>query len=260
MGHDRAYSIQETVDGGYALAGQVVIQGGVTCILFIKTNEYGDTLWTKIFDYGAYVQANSVSQTADSGFVLTGFSPNNGVLLIRTNNNGSLLWSKRYETDLTQDYEEGKCVRQTFDNGFIICGYSYILSPADQNIYLFKTNEIGDTLWTKTYGGFSFDRASSILQTSDSGFVICGYTSSFGAGSFDLFLVKCDANGDLIWSKTYGGIQNDIGNWVDQTSDGGYIIAGSTESFGAGYKDVYLIKTDANGDTVWTKTYGGNWR
>jgi|SRR3989339_1237827 len=108
----------------------------------------------------------------------------------------------------------------------------------------------------KTYGGSSNDKLLAMEQTSDDGYILVGITSSFGAGGYDVYLVKTDWAGNQIWSKHWGGTGNDEGVSVQQTTDGGYIIAGSTSSFGAGSNDAYLIKTDANGDSLWTKTFG----
>jgi hypothetical protein len=146
----------------------------------------------------------------------------------------------------------------TNDGGYIISGSTESFGTGTVDIYLIKTDSVGDTLWTKTYGGDSSDYGSSIEQTNDGGYIIAGSTNSFGAGLNDVYLIKTDANGDTLWTKTFGGNDHDGGSSVCQTSDGGYIILGSTFSFGAGEGDVYLIKTDANGDTIWTKTFGGN--
>jgi len=111
--------------------------------------------------------------------------------------------------------------------------------------------------WTRTYGGSSYDWGQSVQQTSDGGFVVAGYTSSFGAGGYDAYLIRTDANGDTLWTRTYGGSGHDYGYSVQQTADSGFVVAGYTYSFGAGSRDVYLIRTDATGDTLWTRTYGG---
>jgi hypothetical protein len=100
-----------------------------------------------------------------------------------------------------------------------------------------------DTLWTKKYGGSDYENGYSVQQTSDSSYVIVGRTSSFGSGLEDVYFIKTNANGDTLWTKTYGGIDYDAGRAVQQTTDGGYIIAGRTSSSGAGSADVYLIKT-----------------
>jgi len=114
-----------------------------------------------------------------------------------------------------------------------------------------------DTLWTRTYGGANRDIAYSIDQTTDGGFILAGVTESFGAGNRDFYLVKTDSQGDTLWTRTYGGSGADVARSVQQTTDGGYVMAGWTTSFGAGYDDFYLVKTDAQGDTLWTRTYGG---
>ena len=101
------------------------------------------------------------------------------------------------------------------------------------------------------------DYGRTVQQTTDGGYIVVGYTTSFGAGLQDVYLIKTDANGDTIWTRTYGGGDWDYSHVVEQTTDGGYIVVGYTKSFGAGDYDVYLIKTDANGDTLWIRTYGG---
>jgi hypothetical protein len=111
--------------------------------------------------------------------------------------------------------------------------------------------------WNKTYGGVSNDAGGSVVQTSDGGYAIGGYTDSFGAGGVDCYLVKTDSSGNMQWNKTYGGAANDGAYFMVQTSDGGYALAGWTQSFGAGSDDLYLIKTDASGNALWNKTYGG---
>jgi hypothetical protein len=116
------------------------------------------------------------------------------------------------------------------------------------DFFLIKTDANGDITWAKTYGGTNNDRAYSVQQTSDGGYIVAGYTWSFSMGYYDIFLIKTDANGNVIWAKTYGEIDWDKAYSVHHTSDGGYIVAGSTESFGAGGRDIFLIKTDANGN------------
>jgi len=162
------------------------------------------------------------------------------------------LWTETYGES---DYDDARSVQQTIDGGYIIAGYTLISSPSNYNVYLIKTDANGDTLWTNTYGGDNLDHGYSVQQTTDGGYIITGRTASFGAGSYDVYLIKTDANGDTLWTKTYGGESSDAGWSVQQTSDGGYIIAGYMHISGS--YDVYLIKTDAHGDTLWTKTYGG---
>ena len=176
------------------------------------------------------------------------------VYLIKTNALGDTQWTRTYGG---ADIDEGFSVQQTSDGGYIVAGLTWSFSAGLQDVYLIKTNASGDTQWTRNYGGTVNDWGYSVQQTSDGGYIVTGWTGSFGAGSADIYLIKTNASGDTLWTRTYGGAQYDEGNSVQQTSDGGYIVAGYTYSFGAGSYDVYLIKTNASGDTQWTRTYGG---
>jgi len=157
----------------------------------------------------------------------------------------------------THDDSWAYSVQQTSDGGYIVAGITWSFGVDSGDIFLIKTYANGNIQWAKTYRGTYNDYAFSVQQTSDGGYIVAGYTESFGAGGRDIFLIKTDANGNIIWAKTYGGTSWDRAYSVQQTSDGGYIVAGWTWSFGAGILDIFLIKTDANGNIIWAKTYGG---
>ena len=107
-------------------------------------------------------------------------------------------------------------------------------------------------VWSKTYGGVDADRAKSVQQTSDGGYIVAGNTKSYGAGDFDAWLIKTDGEGNELWNKTYGGTFEDIANCVIETNDGGYAIAGYAE-YSQGKCELWIIKTDENGTEVWSK-------
>jgi len=242
---DRGYSVQQTSDGGYIVAGYTGSYGNSYQVYLIKTNTLGDSLWIRNYGDTSKEYGYSVQQTSDGGYIVageTGTYQDYQVYLIKTNAQGDTLWTRSYGRAYD---DQGYSVQQTSDGGYIVAGTcDYSRYP---HIYLIKTNASGDTLWTKTYGDTGYDYGYSVQQTSDSGYIVAGLTNSFG-NYYQIYLIKTNATGDTLWTRTYGGSGSDWGYSVQQTSDGGYIITGTTTSFGNGYQ-VYLIKTDANGNS-----------
>lgn len=263
--YDAGCSVQQTTDGGYIVTGHTwtSFENGKTDIYLIKTNSYGDTLWTKTFGGNEGDYGNSVQQTSDGGYIITGLTwlirnVDCDVYLIKTNSNGEILWTQTYGGEY---YDQGKSVQQTTDGGYIITGFTTSFGNGFEDIYLIKTDDNGNALWTRTFGGDDFDLGNAVQQTTDGGYIICGYTKSFGTGQEDVYIIKTDNSGDTLWTRLYGGEYRDKGWSVQQTIDEGYIITGSTELIEPTvwtFHDVLLIKTDNYGDTLWTKTYGGD--
>lgn len=150
-------------------------------------------------------------------------------------------------------------VQPASDSGFIIAGYTNSYGAGMDDAWLIKTDANGSEQWNKTFGGKGDDGANSVQQTSDGGYILAGYTESYGAGKHDVWLVRTDAKGIELWNRTFGGSNNDEASSVQQTSDGGYILAGSTDSYGAGNSNAWLIKTNANGEAVWTRIGDDIW-
>jgi hypothetical protein len=256
--HDGGYSVQQTSDGGYIIAGYTESFGaGETDAWLLKTDSSGDTLWTRTYWGWRSEAGNSVQQTSDGGYIIAGYAERLGVGadvgLLKADSSGNTLWTRTYGGSSD---DKGYSAQLTSDGGYIIAGDTWSFGAGRSDVYLLKTDSSGDTLWTRTYGGTGSDRGYSVQQTSDGGYIIAGETESFGAGDDDVYLVKSDSKGNTLWTCTYGGRGYDRGRSVQQTSDGGYIIAGYTNSFGAGNTDFWLLKTDSSGDTLWTRTYG----
>ena len=165
--------------------------------------------------------------------------------------------SKFYCTYGGSGYDVGYDVKQTLDGGYIITGSTSSFGKGNTDMYLLKLDSMGQKKFETSFGGYNNDIGKSIVQLADSSYVILGYTSSIGIGGYDVYLVKADKTGALLWEKSYGGNDWDFAYSLQQTNDGGFIIAGTTYSFGHGNADGYIIKTNANGDTTWTRTYGG---
>ena len=235
----------------------------VTPLWFVLLSANGpDILWTKTYGGIADEQGYSVEQTSDGGYIICGATKANDlgdVYLIKTDPYGNSSWTKTYggiQIDVAHS------VQQTIDGGYIIAGYTNSYGAGKYDVYLIKTNSLGESLWTKTIGDIDNDKGYGLCQTSDSGYVVVGFTEPVPTGyrdsdSTNVYLVKTDANGGVVWTKEYGGRAGDWGCSVEQTSDGGYIIAGYTNSFSAsaGDNDIYLIKTDSLGDSLWTKVF-----
>jgi len=199
----------------------------------------------KDYDWG-----ESLIQTSDGGYAIAGYTNSFGagdydVYFVKLDAKGNLQWTK---TIGQEGSEGGESLIQTADGGYAIAGYTNSFGAGETDVYVVKLDAHGNLQWTKTIGGPEIDLGHSLIQTADSGYAIVGKTNSFGAGDYDVYVVKLDAKGNLQWTKTIGGPDYESGTSLIQTSDGGYAIAGKTISFGAGETDVYVVKLDKNGN------------
>jgi hypothetical protein len=260
--YDNGYSVQQTLDGGYILAGTTTPPYGVgsTDVWLIKADSKGDEEWNKTFGGAKLDYGYSVQQTLDGGYVLTGNTMSYGAgsrdaWLIKTDSKGNEEWNKTFGGAGDDD---GESIQQTSDGGYIITGDTWSYGAGIWDVWLIKTDSKGDEEWNKTFGGAEWDGGHSVQQTSDGGYIITGDTGSYGAGFKDAWLIKTNSKGDEEWNRTFGSEKIDYGLSGQQTSDGGYILI--TEETGAGsgrWGDVWLIKTDSKGDEEWNKTFGG---
>lgn len=165
------------------------------------------------------------------------------------------LWMRTYGGPENDGF---RSVIHSSDGGAVAVGYTYSFGPANSNVFAVKVDGNGNTLWIRTYGGDGMDYGCGVCETSDGCYVITGYTMSFGAGKEDVYLVKINASGDTVWTRTYGGPEPDEGRAVCATHDGYVVVTGCTDSYGRGENDLYLLKVDSAGDTAWTRTFGSS--
>ncbi len=254
-GNDFGYSVQQTKDGGYIILGSTESFGAEQFDLYlIKIDANGNQEWYKTIGSFYNDFGYSVQQTKDGGYIIAGYTSfygtnyyDDNIYLIKTDGKGNKQWSRIFGGS---DWNYGYSVKETKDGGYIIVGYTSPYGTGGSDIYLIKTDENGNEEWSKKFGGAYDDRGYSVCQTEDGGYIIVGSTDSYGAGKRDIYLIKTDAKGNQEWYKTFGGLGDDIGRDLQQTKDGGYIIVGYTYSFGKGGSDIYLIKTDANGNVI----------
>lgn len=207
----------------------------------------------------------SIQAVDDGGYIATGKiyngpEANYDLWLVKLDSLGDTVWTRSYgKKDYISDL--GSQVRQTQDGGFIVTGSTGSFSTMSRDLWLLKTDSAGDTLWTRTYGGLFRDSGHGVLEKPEGGYVIVGMKDldTEARVPYKLWIISIDPQGDVLWTREYGGELGETGNWIERTSDGGYIIAGYSNSFRVeqnASRELWLVKTDENGDTLWTRLYG----
>lgn len=257
---DYLYSIKETAASGYVCAG--IFNAPFACdVYLLRVNSQGNSVWMQTFGGSGDDRGYDVMQTLDGGYTLIGYTTSFGAggddaYLIHTDTSGNMVWQVAIGANLS---DRAYAIIQTQAHDYIFCGASNSQSGGlARDAWLVKTDSMGTKIWEHFYGGSGDESANALAQTSDGGYILCGATSSSGAGSYDIYVIKTDAGGNLVWEKTYGGTNEDMGFAISQSQDGGYFIVGHTASFGSGGFDVYIIKTDGQGNVQWSSTYGGS--
>jgi hypothetical protein len=256
---DEAESVIQTSDGGYAIAGSTFILHRLGYDFWlIKIDAYGNMEWNRTYGKFGADYGYSVVQTSDGGYAIAGntYVSSSGIdcdfQLIKTDSQGNVEWQNTYGGSGTEQVYQ---VIATSDGGYAIAGYTFSYGAGKADFWLVKTDASGEMEWSQVYGGAKFEIPYSVVETSDGGYALVGFTESFGATKTDFWLVKTDASGNMLWNKKYGGNGIDMAYSLLATPDGGYAIAGNTDSFNEEKYDVWLIKTDANGNIEWNQTY-----
>jgi hypothetical protein len=257
--NDAANWVENVSGGGFILVGNTTTTDSTWGdISMIRMNPWGDTLWTRQYGGSDGESAEGVCETPDGGFVVAGLTNSYGagsadLYVLRTDSNGDTLWTRTYGGT---GYDAAYGIDLAHGGGYVIAG-NIDLGGGDIDVYLVRIDENGDTLWTNTYGGSAVDWAMRVRRTSDGGYIMAGETRSFVDPIGDAYLVKVDSLGVLEWHQWYGGTGIEVAYDVRQNPSGGYMAVGYTNSAGAGSSDFYLIKAHDNGDSIWTRTYGG---
>lgn len=263
-GYDGAFSAAATKDGGYVISGLTQSMGNTAGdIIVLKINSSGDTTWTLQYGGDKLEGGNNVIQTADGGILVSGHTEDFGAhdcdaFLMKLDMNGNRQWFKIYGGE-EDDIAEGTV--ELADGGFVTAGISASYGnpiPSDlRHSWFIRTNSTGDTLWTRCYGGDKQDYGYSIASTAAGGFLAVGYTMSRGQGEQDGWLLRIKDNGDTLWTHTYAAGGDTRFFQIIPTIDKGFILAGYTQPLQGSKALGLIVKTDAAGNELWQKTFGG---
>ena len=259
--NDYCNSIIETSDSYYLMGGVTYSYGaGESDFWLIKTDTLGDTLWTHTYGGSNWDDLNSIIETQDGCYLMTGYTYSYGagaadVWLVKTDANGDTIWTKTYGGS---GGDFGTVVLEMQDGSILIGGYTMSFGAGETDYYIIKTDSMGDTLWTKVYGQSGVDYIFDAKETHDGCYVFSGFSGTGGTETYDFAILKTDSMGDTLWLRTYGGLSSERCYSMAVDHEGYYLASGYTTSYGAGNSDAWLIKVDSEGDTLWTKTYGGS--
>ena len=260
-------SIQQTRDGGYVIA-DTESKSGSSEFLILKLSSDGEIEWQKTYGGSEQERASSIQQTSDGGYIVAGTSSWSGewgdtriqyIWILKLSSEGDIEWQKAYGGNWGDSVS---FIQQTGEGGYIVAGTTNYSGAGQDDIWIFKLSSEGEIEWQKTYGGTSYDEAHSVQLTNDGGYIVAGKTESFGAGEDDIWILKLSSEGEIEWQKTYGGSGSDSASSIQQTSDGGYIVAGSTRPSAEWYDydyDYLVLKLSTIGEIEWQKTYGGSY-
>lgn len=243
------YKAHQTSDSGYIAVGTEEI-GIDYKMLIIKFNQYGDSLWSKLYDLNVKVDYRGfwIEETFDKGFIVSGSGdgPNTDAYLVKLDSIGNIKWVKIFSTI---DLDQGRCVKELPDKGFILLIRNGIFP--NQNIELNRTDSLGNLVWRKSYG--KFDTGMEVCYVENSGFIVAGWR--FVNDTAKLHLLRTDLNGDTLWTKTYFQFHRTLAYSMDVTIDNGFIIGGTADTSDNLLNKAYIIKTDSIGNIEWQKRY-----
>jgi hypothetical protein len=215
----------------------------------------GENVWAKTYGGEEAEGGRAVCCCPDGGCFITGYTFSHGtgdadLLIIKTDDQGEMEWSRTYGGAGAEYGNACLCL----PDGYLVAGYTSSLGSGGKDVYVIKLDKKGKEIWSKTFGGPSWDVGTALCESGDGNFFVCGYTHSFGKGEEDVYLIKIDKNGNKLWSKTFGGERLDMANSLSLTEDGGLLIGATSGSF-SNNTDFCLIRTDNQGNEIWSKPY-----
>ena len=248
--------------------GYILINSNSPTIIFTKVDQNGDVLWQTNYSQGIWANhGRYIEQADDGGYIVAGNYQDvagSGMLLLKLDSLGNKLWQRTFSEATSAAFCHGFSAQQTNDNGYIIAGYTYIdyyTESIHKDVFVVKTDSLGNEQWRKYFGGEMDDIGSYVKQDALGNFFIAATTSSYGVGTeSNMYLVKLDSNGDSLWTKTYGGELEDTATGLWPTDEGGCILVGQSNSFSStsGDLNAYVVNTNSVGDSLWTINYGGS--
>jgi len=259
---DIGKSVLQTSDNGFLIAGSFSDSVNGNEVWLIRTDHLGNIVWEKKYGQTFHEYGNSVCADHNGGFVIAGSTNSTANLrsdafLMRTDAAGNIIWLKTYGDSSL--YESANSVKKLSDGGYILTG-NVSDTSLNLDVLVIRTDSLGNMVWMERFGDSGSEEwGYSTYESSSGSFIITAHTNTvFGAGNYDLWLLSVDSAGKQLWSRTLGGVGDDYGYTSEKTSDGGFIITGTTSSFGNSTFDIWLIRLNDSGDTLWTKTYGNS--
>jgi len=259
---DYGWGVTETDDGGYVVVGETFSYGnGQSDIYLFKVDSLGKKIWDNTFGGIAEDVGYSIANADDGGYVIASQTRSYGKggsdgMLVKFDENGIKKWEKLYGG---KGLDYFRSIIKDSTNGFIVSGGTRSFSNGDSQAWILSVDDDGFIIWENTYGDNGEDGFNMVKQTANNGYIAVGHSSSFfSQGLNDVYMARIDSSGNKMWQKYHGGKSEDRGYAISQCSDGGYIIAGETSSYGNGKNDILVIKTNSIGNKNWRSTFGGN--
>ncbi|NJE31491.1 hypothetical protein E3E38_10600, partial [Thermococcus sp. 18S1] len=259
--HDSFNDVKIAPDGDIIVVGYTDSFGvGDRNVWVLRLDENGNIKWQKTYGGSAKDLANAVAITENGDIIIAGWTTSFGAgdhdfWVLRLDTNGNIKWQKTYGGSAN---DKAWTVAVAENGDVIVVGSTWSFGAGRDDVWVLRLDENGNIKWQKTYGESSSDGADTVAITENGDIIVAGWTASFGAGGYDVWILRLDENGNVKWQKAYGGHRWDVASAVAVAENGDIIVVGYTDSFGVGDRNVWVLRLDENGNIKWQKTYGGS--